>query len=198
MRHALVLVGLVACTRAEPTAPAVVSGSAAVVKVVPIDAPVPSRSGVAVPPNPPAISVIGDACVHSNMPWGDGVQRQSRIVDLDAGTITFDSSDTPNTPKGGPVPLPPPPPRGHAGLAPDAAPAPRARVVALPPARIATIRAAVATLLAGGPYEPELPPSEGTPCTLTLAAAGAAQPFFTIDKAFRANKDAVSALLDLL
>ncbi len=133
------------------------------------------------------------------MPWGNGSQYQTTVYDLDAATLTHDSTDTPNRKDDAPSPPPRLPGAGAgsaAGSADDGVKRQHS-TTKLDPAKIATLRAAVSTVLAGGPYEPEYPPSEGVSCNLSLAAA-AGEPFFVIDKAQRSRKDAVNALLNAL
>lgn len=192
----VVVLAFAACTKqeAERSRPAVEQpGSAAIAP------PPPPNNGIRVPANPPPVARVIFTCSHSNMPWGDGSQYQSSVYDLDAATLTHDSTDTPNRKDGAPIAPPPLPGSGagsSAGSADDGVKHHHS-ITKLDPAKVATLRAAVSSVLAGGPYEPEYPPSEGVSCSLSLAAA-AADPFFVIDKAQRDRKDAVNALLNAL
>ena len=67
----------------------------------------------------------------------------------------------------------------------------------IPLAKVALLRAAVAKVLSGGPYEPEYPVSEGISCHVALATASA-PPFLVVDKAYRKKTDAVNDLLNAL
>jgi hypothetical protein len=147
---------------------------------------------IRVPPNPPAVAMITFECSHSDMPFGNGSQYSSTVYNLETATWTSDRANTPSTKE----PEPPPPPPGSKD-------APKDRTKrehstgAIPPAKVALLRAAVAKVLSGGPYEPEYPVPEGISCHLALAAAAAA-PFLVVDKANRENKDAVNDLLNAL
>ena len=194
----VVLLALVACTKqdAERSKPAVVGqpGSAAIAPPPP-----PSNSAIRVPANPPPVARITFTCSHSNMPWGNGSQYQSTVYDLDAATVTHDSTDTPNRKDDAPRPPPQLPGSGAgsgAGSADDGV-TQHHSTAKLDPEKVTKLRAAVAAVLAGGPYEPEYPPSEGISCDLALAATTGA-PFFVIDKAQRDRKDAVNSLLNAL
>ena len=122
-------------------------------------------------------------CSHSDMPFGNGSQMQMAVYDLDRATWTKDSANTPSTKDDKP-----PGPDGtqleHS-------------IGKLSPGKVDLIRAAVAKVLAGGPYEPEYPVPEGVSCHVTLSGA-TGDPFFQIDKAKRERKDAVNDLLNAL
>lgn len=189
--HAAVAFGavLIACTHADPPAPATVPGPAAAstdaASVTAAARPPRSASAVSVPPNPPAVSTVAFDCGHSNMPWGTGSQQSSTVYDLEAGTVTVRTTQTPDAPRGdNPT---------------DVAGAPRttASTTQVPAAKLAQLRTAVAEVVAGGWYEPEYPVPEGTSCTLSLAGRGS-PPFFAIAKANTANGDAVAALVKAL
>jgi len=199
MRGSLLIVFLAAgCSKSEApatsargsTAPPRVVDDASVTLAPSLDSAGPPAVDrrVKVPTNPPVVSRISFVCSHSNMPWGDGYQHQSRVYDLDHATATSDTIDVPNTPKGEPS-EPPPGSKDNSKRTHD--------VAALKPDHVAKLRAAVARVLAGGPYEPEYPVSEGVSCQLELAAA-TGEPFFTIDKAHRAQEDAVNDLLNAM
>ena len=161
------------------------SGSAAIAprEPPPPPPPPPNDRRVHVPANPPAVASIAFVCSHSDMPFGNGSQMQMAVYDLDRATWTKDSADTPSTKD-------------------DKPPGPDGTKVEhsigkLSPAKVQLIRAAVAKVLAGGPYEPEFPVPEGVSCHVTLSGA-TGDPFFRIDKAKREKKDAVNDLLNAL
>ena len=58
------------------------------------------------------------------------------------------------------------------------------------------INAAVEKVLRGGPYKPEYPVPEGTPCTLVIQANG--KEVFKLEKAATDNPDDVSELVRTL
>ncbi len=189
--HAAVAFGTVlfACTHADPPAPTTVPGPAAVAgdaaSATVAARPPRSASAVSVPPNPPAVSTVSFDCGHSNMPWGTGSQTSSTVYDLEAGTVTVRTTQTPDAPRD--------------DRPSDVAVAPKttAATTRVPAAKLAQLRTAVAAVVAGGWYEPEYPVPEGTSCTLSLAARGA-PPFFALAKANTANGDAAAALVKAL
>ena len=122
-------------------------------------------------------------CTHSDMPFGNGSQLWMSVYDLDRAIWTKDSSSTPNTKDDKPPGL-------------DGTKVEHSNGT-LSPAKIVLIRAALAKVLAGGPYEPEYPVPEGISCHVALSGATGA-PFFQVDKARREQKDAVNDLLNAL
>ena len=116
-------------------------------------------------------------CFHSNEPFGKGSQYRNQSFDLGARTytrhyyeLTGEESEKPQ--------LPPPETRPLAGD------------------RVTAINAAVEKVLRGGPYKPEYPVPEGTPCTLLISAGP--QELFKIEKADADEPDAVSELVRTL
>lgn len=176
----LLLVTVAACTKAEDAKPHVTDpqhGSAAIGKQ-------PDR-----PVSPPTAKITW-SCFHSNMPWGDGQQSSSAVYDLDAATATNDTADVPNKPRDAPAPPP------GAGAGSDGVKRTH-RVSTLAADKVVSLRVAAAKVLAGGPYEAEYPPSEGTSCAVELwSATGVSQ--FKLDKARQGLPDAVNALIKSL
>ncbi len=123
-------------------------------------------------------------CSHSDMPFGNGSQMSMSVYDLDRATWTMDSVNTPSTKHDESPPPPETTKREHSNGK-------------IAPAKVELLRAAVAKVLAGGPYEPEYPVPEGISCHMTLSGA-TGDPFFQIDKANREQKDAVNDLLNAL
>jgi hypothetical protein len=197
--HRLVFaLALVGCTKDSGRASSTGSGSAASsgssgssgsAAIAPRDPPPPppppppNDRRVRVPADPPAVASIAFVCDPSDMPFGNGSQMQMSVYDLERAIWTKDSTNTPSTKDDKP-----PGPDGtkleHSNGK-------------LSPARLLVIRAAVAKVLAGGPYEPEYPVPEGVSCHMTLSGA-TGDPFFRIDKANREKKDAVNDLLNAL
>jgi len=143
------------------------------------DAPAPPPQP---PPPPPKVVPAGPykvsyECSHSNEPFGKGGQVSNQTLDLGAKTRTTLAYTYDGDPAG-PTPFVPPPPA----------------VSQLSDPLVAMMNDAVIKVLSGGPYTPELPPSEGTPCLLTITNASGAQ-LFRIEKADHAQKDAVSELV---
>jgi len=125
------------------------------------------------------------------MPWCDGQQSWSVTYDLDAATLTRTTDETPNSPDGqhGPPPLP-------GSDAPD--PGKHEKIMKpLGADVVATMRTGAAKVLAGGPYEPEYPVPEGTPCTLEIIGADATI-LLRVDKASQQKKDAANAFIQTL
>jgi hypothetical protein len=123
--------------------------------------------------------VVHYDCFHSDAPFGKGSQYRNQAFDLGAKTYTRQfyerSGDTPEQPD-----QPPPPPETQP-LADD---------------HVTKIHAAVERVLRGGPYKPEYPVPEGTPCTLVIDAG--TKEVFKIDKAAADEPDAVSELVRTL
>jgi hypothetical protein len=119
-------------------------------------------------------------CFHSDQPFGKGSQYRNQSFDLGARTYTRQfyelSGEDP-----GPEPAPPPPPPETKPLAAD---------------RVTAINAAVEKTLRGGPYKPEYPVPEGTPCTLVILAGD--KELYKIEKAAADEPDAVSELVRTL
>lgn len=190
--HAVVIaLTFVACTKDSATTSSTSTGSARSVgsggsaaiapkKVPPPPPPPQNDRRVRVPPNPPAVASIAYVCSHSDTPFGNGSQLSISVYDLDRATWTRDRADTPSTKDDHIAPTK----RDHA-----------AGTIGV--TKLQLLRAAVAKVLAGGPYEPEYPMPEGISCHVTLAGA-TGDPFFQIDKANRELKDAVNDLLNAL
>jgi hypothetical protein len=124
-------------------------------------------------PFPAGPYTVRYACLHKDEPFGNDWQSRDQSFDLGARTFTqqsFERSDE----------VPPPP---------ETRPLAADRVVA--------INAAVEKVLSGGPYKPEFPVPEGTPCTLTITGPGG-KSLFKIEKAAAENPDAVSDLVSTL
>lgn len=123
--------------------------------------------------------VVHYDCFHSDAPFGKGSQYRNQAFDLGAKTYTRQfyekTGETPEQPD-----QPPPPPETHP-LAND---------------HVVKINAAVEKVLRGGPYKPEYPVPEGTPCTLVINAGD--KEVFKIDKAAADEPDAVSELVRTL
>jgi hypothetical protein len=132
------------------------------------------KSDKPIRPIPVGPYVVHYDCFHSNEPFGKGSQYRNATYDLGAKTFSSQAWEL----------------KGEVGE-PNVPPAPT--VTPLDPSRTAQILAAVQEVLRGGPYKPEYPVPEGTPCTLKIVADG--REVFTLEKAATENKDAVSDLL---
>ena len=130
-------------------------------------------------PVPPGPYVVEYNCFHSDMPWGKGSQFDNRSYDLAAKKATAVAGRDDGVPK------------------PEPAPAPKPVVTKLSDERVQKLAAAVAKVLAGGPYAPELPVPEGSPCRLTIYGDKHAVAF-AIDKAYTRQADDVTALVKQL
>ena len=124
--------------------------------------------------------VVHYDCFHSDAPFGTGEQFRNQSFDLGAKTYSRQFYEQ----SGGDVtheaPPPPPPPETKP----------------LADGHVAKINAAVEKVLRGGPYKPEYPVPEGTPCTLVITKGD--QELFKIDKAAADEPDAVSELVRTL
>jgi len=188
----VVLTCAAACTKANERAPSVGSAGSAAVAVKPVT---PVKDGIAIPANHPMTGiVISNHCSLSPHPPSTFFWSHLTSYDLDAGTWTSERREGHDRPSSTPpiptMPGDPPAPD------PDAPKVETANGV-LPADRIATIRARLAELLAGGPYPPKYPFSGGSRCTLSLAAKGQ-PPFFSIDRADTSTDDAVTRLVAAL
>ena len=122
--------------------------------------------------------IIKYDCSHSNQPFGEGGSVSNRSFDLKAGTLTvlaYEYHDPSKLPPGTKEPEHTP------------------QVVPLSTQVIAKLDHAAKRVLAGGPYKPEYPVSEGTPCHLSIDANG--KQLFAIDKAYTNQADAVTDLV---
>jgi hypothetical protein len=129
---------------------------------------------------PPGPFVVAYDCSHSNMPFGPGGWSRSQSANLATHEWTLlEITTTTNTP----TPTPPPPPE------------PTVKPMSVDV--VAKLQHAVDAVLAGGPYKPEYPVPEGTPCTLTIKNADTGATVFTLAKADTALHDAVSDLIVL-
>ena len=130
----------------------------------------PSQRAV-VRPVPPGPYTVSYDCEHSNAPFGKGGDVNHQSIDLGAKTRTTTAYAYTD------APVAPPPP-----------------VVAnLSPTLAMMVGDTVERVLAGGPYQAELPPSEGTVCVLTIAKG--TQKLLVIEKADTTQRDAVSELV---
>jgi hypothetical protein len=135
------------------------------------------------PPKPiaPGPYTVRYDCFHSDQPFGNGSQYRNQSFDLGARTYTRQfyelTGDEPPPDK----PEPPPPPPETKPLAAE---------------RVAAINAAVEKVLRGGPYKPEYPVPEGTPCTLVILSGD--RELYKIEKAAADEPDAVSELVRTL
>lgn len=110
-----------------------------------------ATAGKAVPAGP---YVVHFDCFHSDQPFGPGNQVRNASWDLGAKTMSVVAYE-------------------YNSDAPPAADAVHAPVVTpLPPDKVTQIETAVVAVLKGGPYKPEYPVPEGTPCTLRITAGG--------------------------
>lgn len=134
-----------------------------------------SKPGKPIPPGPYTVRYD---CFHSDQPFGKGSQYRNQAFDLGARTYTRQFYELSGEPEDESLPVPSP--ETHA-LAAD---------------RVTAINAAVEKVLRGGPYKPEYPVPEGTPCTLTIQAAG--KELIKIEKAAADEPDAVSDLVRTL
>jgi hypothetical protein len=122
---------------------------------------------------PPGPYVIGYDCSHSNVPFGEGGDVRNISLDLEAKRRVVLAY--------------------HYGAGSAQAPAfPLA--TPLSEDEVRKFQTAIDQVLRGGPYRPENPLSEGTPCFLSFSVPGAT-PFFKIAKATIEQPDAVSALI---
>jgi hypothetical protein len=132
-------------------------------------------SAVRIPSPVPSGDIrITYACSHSAKPFGSTHWSQTTVFDLATGRATTDRSEGDDDD-------------------PDKTRSTHVETI-LPPERVATIRASLAKVLAGGPYRPDVPVPEGVSCTLSLWVPGE-KAFFTIEKATTADPDAVSQLV---
>jgi len=188
----VVLIGATACTKAHEATPATGSAGSAGSAAVAVKPVTPVKDGIAIPANHPTSGiVISNHCSLSPHPPSTFFWSHLTSYDLDAGTWTSERREGHDRPSATP-PIPTNP-GDPAAPDPDAPKLETANGV-LPADRIATIRARLAELLAGGPYPPKYPYSGGSRCTLSLAAKGQ-PPFFSIDRADREIQDAVTALV---
>jgi hypothetical protein len=137
----------------------------------------PPRTQKAVPAGP---YVVHYDCFHSDQPFGTGSQYRNVAYDLGAKKVTLVAWET----KGNDMAAPPPA---------EAPPPPTPVVSELGAAHVARMEEAVGKVLRGGPYKPEYPVPEGTPCTLRIEAAGTE--VFKLEKADTTEKDAASELV---
>jgi hypothetical protein len=112
-------------------------------------------------------------CGHSAKPFGTAHWSQTTIFDSASGRATIDRAEGDDAD-------------------PDKTRNTHVETV-LDDDKAAAIRAALARVLAGGPYRPERALPEGIACTLSLWVPGE-KAFFTIDKSTTAEPDAVSEL----
>jgi hypothetical protein len=134
-----------------------------------------SKPGKPIPPGPYTVRYD---CFHSDQPFGNGSQYRNQAFDLGARTYTRQFYELTGEPTDESLPIP----------------APETRPLAADHAT--KINAAVEKVLRGGPYKPEYPVPEGTPCTLLIQAAG--KELFKIEKAAADNPDEVSELVRTL
>lgn len=125
--------------------------------------------------------VVHYDCFHSDAPFGKGSQYRNQAFDLGAKTYTRQFYERSGETEGSDQPEAPIPPPETKLLAAD---------------RVTAINAAVEKVLRGGPYKPEYPVPEGTPCTLVISAG--TKELFKIDKAAADEPDAVSELVRTL
>ena len=125
--------------------------------------------------------VVHYDCFHSDAPFGKGSQYRNQAFDLGAKTYTHQFYERSGEVDAPDKPEPPIPPPETKPLADD---------------HVAKINAAVEKVLSGGPYKPEYPVPEGTPCTLVINAG--TKEVFKIDKAAADEPDAVSELVRTL
>jgi hypothetical protein len=128
-------------------------------------------------PVPPGPYTVRYDCFHSNQPFSKGSQYRNQSFDLGARTYTRQFYELTGEESTQPE-LPPPETRPLAGD------------------RVTSINAAVEKVLRGGPYKPEYPVPEGTPCTLLISAGP--KELFKIEKAEADEPDAVSELVRTL
>ena len=133
-----------------------------------------ARPPKAVPPGPYTVRYD---CFHSNEPFAKGSQYRNQSFDLGARTYTRHYYELTGEEEEPPK-LPDPETRPLAGD------------------RVTAINAAVEKVLRGGPYNPEYPVPEGTPCTLIISAGP--KELFKIEKADAEEPDAVSELVRTL
>jgi hypothetical protein len=132
----------------------------------------------------PIVQTIAYACFHSDQPFGHGQQDRKVAYDLAAATRTETNDNVVNADG---------PPLEPGTKTKDT----HTRVVTkLAPARVDALRTAANEVASGGPYKEEIPVSEGTSCTLTLADPKGAV-FFTIVKSNPKIDDAATRLLKL-
>ena len=138
------------------------------------DAGAPAPKKTTTKPIAPGPYVVHYDCFHSDEPFGHGTQSRNTTYDLGRKTVTLLAWET----KGDELAAPP-----------DQKPSepPKPVVSELGSAHLARLEAAVAKVLSGGPYKPEYPVPEGTPCTLLVEAAGA--------EVFKLEKDAATDLV---
>ena len=125
--------------------------------------------------------VVHYDCFHSDAPFGKGSQYRNQAFDLGARTYTSQFYERSGDVEAPDKPEPPIPPPVTKALADD---------------HVVAINAAVEKVLRGGPYKPEYPVPEGTPCTLEITAND--KQVFKIDKAAADEPDAVSELVRTL
>jgi len=130
-------------------------------------------------PIPVGPYVVHYDCFHSDEPFGKGSQYRNTTYDLGAATLASQSYEL----SGEVGPTAPPPP-------------PQPTITPLAPSRVVRIEAAVKAVLRGGPYKPELPGPEGTPCTLKIEADG--REVFTLEKAATEQPDLTTDLVRAL
>ena len=105
---------------------------------------------------PPGPYVIRYDCFHSDQPFGPGNQIRNQSFDLGRKvrtTLAYEYSSDPLPAGASAVPRVP----VDAPIADD---------------KVKRLEAAVVKVLSGGPYKPEYPVPEGTPCDLAISAAG--------------------------
>jgi hypothetical protein len=174
MVGALVL-GVTACsgpTSDTPVSSGTGAGAGATTAATPV--PVDDLDAVRIPSPVPAGEVrITYACRHSARPFGTAHWSQTTVFEPATGRATVDRAEGDDAD-------------------PDKTRSTHVEnIVAADTA--AAIDAALARVLAGGPYRPERAVPEGVACTLSLWIPGE-KAFFTIDKATTAQPDAVSEL----
>jgi hypothetical protein len=177
MRAALVLVVAFACDAGEKSPP----------KRTPVPDPVTTQSKDAAQPVKAEPYVIHYDCFHSDMPFGDGSQYRNLTVDLGAKTRTLDAWELTGHENDKPPEPPdygPPKVEHHPEVSP------------LGPEWIARIETAVAAVLRGGPFKPEFPVPEGTPCDLVIELNG--KKLFELEKAYTKENDAATRLVEAL
>lgn len=144
-------------------------------------APTPKKaSDTPKTPVPAGPYVVHYDCFHSDLPFGPGSQHRNLTYDLGIKKVTLLEWQT----------------KGEVEeLRPDTKPPepPKPVVTDLSPRHVAALETAVVNVLRGGPYNPEYPVPEGTPCTLRIEASG--KEVFKLEKAYTKEKDAPTALI---
>lgn len=179
MRRALLLVTVVAaCDQGVKKEAVAEPGSGAGSGSAVTSGPIGVSTVKFVPPGP---YVVRYDCFHSDQPFGPGNQVRNQSFDLGTKLHTLVEYQYSGEP----------PANG-----PDDASVHAPVVSPLSDPRVAMLERAAIAVLRGGPFKPEYPVPEGTPCELAISAGGTE--VFKLEKAGTQEKDAASDLVNAM